>query len=185
MTMLTFGIVLWWVVHLFPAAAPSAREDLLERLGALYRGIFVLLTAGALALIVFGWQGSDPVAVYVEPSWGRMANMVLMLVALILFAGAVLESNIKRFIRHPQLTAVVVWATGHLLANGDSRSVLTFGAFAVWAIIEIVLINRRDGAWRRPDAVSSSRDLIPLIVGVALYFVLLFAHPWIAGVAVY
>ena len=111
--------------------------------------------------------------------------MAAMLVALILFAAAFLKTNIKRYLRHPQLTSVLLWSVGHLLANGDSRSVILFGAMGVWSVIAMLAINRRDGVRQKPDAVPVSRDLIPVIVGVVLYAVAGWVHPYIAGVAVH
>ena len=32
--------------------------------------------------------------------------------------------------RHPQLTAVIVWAVAHLLVNGDLASIVLFGDHA-------------------------------------------------------
>ena len=48
-------------------------------------------------------------------------------------------------IRHPQLTAVKLWAVAHLLVNGDSASLLLFGGLLVWAVLEVVIINKQDG----------------------------------------
>ena len=39
----------------------------------------------------------------------------------------------------------------HLLANGDGRSIVLFGGLGLWAVVAIVAINRRDGAWQKPE----------------------------------
>jgi len=185
MTMLILGVALWWAVHLFPAAAPKARANLLERFGGAYRGIFALLIVGSLALIVFGWRSTTPTFVYAEPEWGRVVNMAFMLIAFILFFSSATKNNIHRLLRHPQLTGVLLWSVGHLLANGDSRSVFLFAAMGLWALVEIVLINRRDGAWERPAARPFGREIVPLAIGAIVYGVVGWAHPYIAGVAIY
>ena len=126
MTMLFLGVILWCAVHLFPALAPAVRQRLLDASEARYKSIFSLFVIGSLVLIVFGWRAAadGQTLVYDHPEWGRVVNMALMLAALILFVSGLMRTNLKRFIRHPQLTAVVLWAIGHLLANGDSRSVI-------------------------------------------------------------
>ncbi|NQV81126.1 MAG: NnrU family protein [Alphaproteobacteria bacterium] len=185
MIILVVGVILWCAVHLFPSLAPSARRGFLERREGLYKSIFSLFVIGSLVLIVIGWRAAEPSFVYAEPNWGRSVNMAAMLVALILFASGRMKTNIKRYVRHPQLSAVFLWSAGHLLANGDSRSVILFGGLGLWSVVEIVLINRRDGAWHKPEPTPAGRDLIPLIVGVVLYAVLGWAHQYFAGIAIY
>jgi len=55
----------------------------------------------------------------------------------------------------------------------------------VWALVSMVTINRRDGAWAKPDPVPATRDLVPVIIGVVLYAILGWVHPYIAGVSIY
>jgi len=53
----------------------------------------------------------------------------------------------------------------------------------LWAVAEIRLLNRRDGAWQRPEALPLVAELKPL-VGAAVAFAILFAaHPYFAGVS--
>jgi uncharacterized membrane protein len=106
-----------------------------------------------------------------------------MLVALVLFAASGVPTNLKRFIRHPQLTGVATWAIAHLLSNGDSRSLVLFGGVGLWALLEIVAIDRREGQWARPPALPLSAEIKPLVGGVVLYAVFLLAHPYLFGVS--
>jgi len=48
----------------------------------------------------------------------------------------------------------------------------------------MVCINRRDGAWVKPEPLPASAELKPLVAGVVGFAIFWFAHPWIAGVAV-
>ena len=184
MIVLILGMLLWSGAHLIPSAARPFRASLVERLGAQkYQGLFALVIVAALALIIFGWRSTAPVPVYAVPSWGRIAASLLLLPALVLFIASGIPTNIKRIVRHPQLTGVLVWATGHLLANGESRSLVLFGGMALWALIEMGSINRRDGAWQRPEPTPLLGDLKPVVAAVVMYAVLLFAHPYFAGVS--
>jgi uncharacterized membrane protein len=185
MTLLVLGIILWIVVHLLKAAAPGVRQNLISGIGAgVYKAIVTLLILGSLALIIIGWRSSASTLelVYAPPVFLRHVTMLLMLIAIILFAASVVPSNINRLIRHPQLASVLVWAIAHLLANGENRSLILFGSLAVWAFLEIVLINRRDGVWAKPEATGWGRVLIPVIVGGVLYAALVYFHASIAGV---
>ena len=94
-----------------------------------------------------------------------------------------MKSNIKRFLRHPMLSGVVLWAIGHLLMNGDDRSLVLFAGIGIWAVLEILLINRRQGAYEKPPVIPVVRDLIPLAAGAVVFAVFLFLHPWLFGVS--
>jgi uncharacterized membrane protein len=183
MIMLTAGVLLWIAVHLFPAAAPAARHSLADKMGANpYRGVFTLLILASLLLIVFGWRSTIPETVYLPPEWGRHLAMLLVLIGFILFSASHGRNNIQRVIRHPQLSGVFVWGIAHLLANGESRSIVLFGGFTLWALVSIVLINRRDGARDKQPAVPFKKDVIAVVGGVVVYAVVLFSHRWIAGI---
>jgi hypothetical protein len=44
--------------------------------------------------------------------------------------------RIKAAVKHPMLLAVKIWALAHLLVNGDLASVLLFGGFLAWAVVD-------------------------------------------------
>lgn len=184
MIWLVLGIALWSSAHLLRCAAPSLRASLIARLGDQgYRGAFSLAIVLAVALIVVGWRTSAPLVVYGPPPFGVAAAQILMAVGLILFAASGVPTNIKRFVRHPQLTGVAVWSVAHLLANGDRRSVVLFAGIGLWAIVEIALISRREGPWQKPPALPLAAELKPLVGGVVAYVVLFLAHPYLFGVS--
>lgn len=184
MTMLLTGIALWFVVHSFPAVAPVRRTALQQKLGEkAYRGVFSLVILGALLLIVFGWKSAVPSAVYAPPIAPGILNSVLVLIGLILFFASQMNGHFKRMLRHPQMLGTIFWATAHLLTNGDSRSVALFGAFAVWALFEIIMINRREGPRHESGTASGKFDLIAVIVGGVAFAVLGHFHQSLFGVA--
>lgn len=184
MSILILGSLLWSGIHMLPILQLPVRARAIERLGAMpYQGVFALGILGSLALIILGWRGTVPSLVYAPPAWGRPAAMVLMYLALVLFIASGVPTNIKRVCRHPQLTGLVVWAAAHLLANGESRSLVLFGGLALWAIVAMVMSNRRDGDWVKPEKRSWTADLKPVLVAAVVYAVLLFAHPYFAGVS--
>ena len=186
MSLLIAGVALWSIAHLFKAAAPALRDRVEQRVGAgPYRGLFSLLIVGSLVLIVVGWRAALPQPVYVPPMAAGPIIAVLVLLGLILFFASNFSGNIKRFIRHPQMTGTILWGIAHLLVNGDSRSVALFGGFTIWALLEIVLINRRDGPRQKPEPAPIKADVIPIIIGSIVFAGVLFFHQILFGVAVY
>jgi len=185
MSLLITGVILWSAAHLFKAAAPGLRSRVEERIGKdPYRGLFSLVIIGSLVVIVVGWRSALPQGVYTAPMAGSPIVGVLVFAGLVLFFASQFAGNIKRFIRHPQMTGTLLWGIAHLLSNGDSRSLALFGGFSVWALLEIVLINRREGPWRKPGPAAIKNDLIPLVIGSAAFGAVLYFHQNLFGVAV-
>jgi uncharacterized membrane protein len=108
---------------------------------------------------------------------------VLVLIALLLFAASGMTTNIKRVIRHPQLTGMATWAAAHLISNGELRSLVLFGGLGLWAIAAVLFINRRDGAWERPEPQPLASEWKPLAAAIVGFAVLYLLHPYIAGVS--
>lgn len=182
---LVVGVLLWSGMHLLPSAGRPLRDRCIARLGEQpYKGVFSLALVAAIVLMVVGWRSAPFTSVYVPPAWGRSAALVLVFLALVLFAASAMESNIKRFVRHPQLSGVVVWALAHLLSNGDARSLVLFGGFGAWALVEIGLIGRREGPWERPGPQPLTAELKPLGGALVVYLALLVAHPYLFGATV-
>ena len=156
MTKLLLGVMLWSVTHLVPGALPGLKKSVVARLGENgYKGLFTVL----------------------------MVLAIYVLIGFILFFAPYPPNNVKRLLRHPQLTGVALWGIGHLLANGESRSIILFGGLAAWAIAEILLINRRDGARDRPSPVPARNDAILAGGGIVAYVVVIAAHEWLFGFA--
>ncbi len=120
---------------------------------------------------------------YDPPTWGRHAALGLVWIAFILLAGSNGPvGRIKATVRHPMLFGVILWSTGHLLANGDQASALLFGAFLAWAVVDLIsALGRREPA---PVVTRPIADLIMVVAGTALYalFVLLL-HRLLFGVS--
>ena len=148
-----------------------------------YRAGFALDIVLALVLIVVGWRAAPVDAMYVPPLLGNPIVSGMLLLSFVLFAAANAPGNIKRFLRHPMLTGMVVWAGAHLLVNGETRSVILFGGLGAWAIIAMLSINRRDGAWEKPVAVPFSRDLMTIVASTILFAIVVYFHEAVIGVS--
>jgi len=183
MLLLILGLLLWSGVHMLPSLGRPVRTKMIAAVGENpYKGVFSLLIVGSIVLMVFGWRGAEPSLVYAPPGWGRVAALGLMLLAMILFFAARTPTNLKRLLRHPQLTGVLLWSIAHLLANGDSRSVVLFGGIGLWAVAEMLFVNQRDGAWVKPEPLPVKGDIMTGIIGVIVFAGLIYAHPYLSGV---
>lgn len=184
MNLLIVGMLLWSLTHLFPSAMYENRSKIVASIGNnAYRRLFSLLIAASLLMIIFGWKAAIPSGLYVPPLFGSTLPSILLLISFILFVAARARTNIKRFVRHPQMTSVAVWGIAHLLTNGDSRSVALFGGMTLWALVSMVLCGRRDGPWQKPAPVALSGDIGTVVVGAIAFAVLLYAHQFLFGVA--
>jgi uncharacterized membrane protein len=121
---------------------------------------------------------------YHLPAIVKPLSLILLLVAFFLFGAAKHQTRIKRVIRHPQLASVIVWSSAHLLLNGDSRSVVLFGWMGCWAVLEIVFINKREGPWIKPESPGWKQEIKGGLISLAIFVVVIFLHPYIAGVSV-
>lgn len=184
--LLVLGVLLWSATHLFVALGREARGKLVAGMGpGPYKLLFSAAIVGSLVLIVMGWKAMPPNSLWLPPTGMRHLTLLLMPIAVILFLSSRLPTDIKRVIRHPQLTGVKLWAVSHLLANGETRSVILFGGLLAWAVIEVIVINRRDGARVKPAPVGALRTTTSALIGVLVTGVLIFGHPWFAGMPVF
>lgn len=191
MIYLVAGLIFFFTPHLFTAfRSREAISDIKARLGAgPYMGVYSLVSAIGLGLIVYGFGAARPAAVlYQPPSWGAHVNYALMLVSLIALAASYFPTGyIKRTLKHPMLVALKLWAVGHLLANGELNSVILFTSFLAYAIIDRIAVKRRgDDGPPATARVSALGDLGAVLAGCAAYG--LFAavlHKLLIGVAVF
>ena len=115
--------------------------------------------------------------------------------------------GILRVTRHPIQWGIALWAVLHVIARGDAASVIFFGGFALLSILGTVLIDARKNKaigvdWERYASVTSN---IPfgaifqgrnqfrfeeigwrkVLIGLALYLVLVLLHPYLFGARPY
>lgn len=188
MTRLAIGVLIWSLVHFVPSVAAGFKKSMVDRLGEYpYKGAFTVLMIISLYLIISGWGSMTPTepdvleAIYTVPEWGGHAAAVLTLIGFVLFFAPYPPNNIKRMFRHPQLIGFAAWGLGHLLAVGTARAIVLFGGLTVWALIEIFLINKRDGAWVKPDKAPVKSDVTMVAFAVLVYLVFLFTHHLLFG----
>jgi uncharacterized membrane protein len=180
--LLFFAVALFAVIHLIPAF-PSLKTRLKARLGKSYGMLFAVGSILSLVLIVLGWQMADRAMVYDPPAWGFRANLALSFIAFLLLGVFLFRGKARQFLRLPLAMAVVLWATGHLLANGDQASVILFGGLLAYGASHLAAGFAQ--GFRPSPEVRQGHDVIALFVGVALYGVMIQMHQHIIGVALF
>ncbi len=180
--LLFFAVVLFAVIHLIPAF-PSLKARLKDRLGKAYGMLFAAGSIVSLVLIVLGWQMADRTQVYDSPAWGFSANLALSFVAFLLIGVFLFRGKARQVLRLPLAMAVVLWSTGHLLANGDKASIILFGGLLAYGAIHLAAGFAQ--GFRPSPEVRQGHDVIALFVGVALYGVMIQMHLHIIGVALF
>jgi uncharacterized membrane protein len=181
MLILLSGLIVFFAMHLVPAA-PGLHATLKARFGTWgWKGIMAVMSIIGFVLIVIGWQRTGFIAVYSPPAWGHEVTRFIMLPALILLVAAYVPNNLKRVTRHPMLWGTVLWSVGHLLANGDLRSLLVFGTFLAWALFDMWSCNRR-GAQLSTQKRNIGLDIVVVVIGVVVYFAAAHGHGYFTGV---
>jgi len=185
MPVLVVGLLAFFGIHSVRIVASGFRDEQIAANTGRWKGIYSLVSLAGLVLIIFGWMLYRPTAepVFEPPVWGRHAAVLLVWIGFVLNAAAYGKpTRIKAAVKHPMLLGVMAWALGHLLANGDLASVLLFGSFLIYTVIDRIAMARRPSA---PIIVSGLRaDVIALVTGTALYLLFLFVlHPVLFGVS--
>jgi len=188
MGVLYLGIVLFLGAHLFTMLAKPARDRLAARLGeGPYKIAFAVVSLAGLGLMIWGLviarSGIEDVSVvYDPPPWGRHVAMLLVLLGFLSLAVSFHKGRLKLWLKNPMSIGFALWATGHLFANGTLAEVLFFGAFLLLALADIVVSTLRG---KQPVFTPKPRhDFISVAAGLVLFFVFLFLHPYLIGVAV-
>ena len=189
MTILVLGLVIFLGLHSTRIVSESGRERAIARIGeGPWKGVYSLISAIGFVLIVWGFARAryDAPQLWTLPAGARHITMLLMLVALILFASFLFKrSHIAVLTHHPMLWSVLLWSAGHLFANGSAADLLLFGAFFVWSAADLVSAyarDRRNGVVYPEPQVAATAGAV--VVGLVVYALLIGGlHLWLFGVS--
>jgi uncharacterized membrane protein len=220
MTLLILAALLWVFIHI-GIAGTRQRDAVVARLGeAPFRIAFSVTSVVAILLLVLAWRHAETTFLWAAPGWLRSILAFAMLPAFVLFMASHKRNptavgskglaeeprGIQRVTRHPMLWSFAIWAGVHVVGNGDTASLVFFGAFLVTALagmpsIDAKLARRQPEAWRsfaaktsilpfgailggRNRFVPSEIGWMPPVVGLILWAALLHFHRGIFGVPV-
>ncbi len=185
MIVLILGLVLFFAVHSIRIVAPDWRENRIAAKGeGKWKGVYSIISLLSFALIVYGYSIARPVADIVYQPLEGMYHPVLLLMALsmiLMMAFELGQGYIKKILRHPFLLAIILWSIAHLLMNGDMASILLFGSFLLWAVVDLksaLLRSKVDQPaphWRS--------DALAVVAGLVIYGLIIWKlHAWVIGV---
>jgi len=175
MFLLIIGVALWILAHSFKRYAPATRAQM----GDKAKGPVALASLVAIVLMVIGFRMADG-----AEFWGRSPatvgiNNLLTLAAVYLFAASGMKTRVTSMIRHPQLTAVILWAVAHLLVNGDVQSFILFGGMLAWALFEIAAINRQSKPVLATGPFPAGKEIGAIVGTVVVYGAIVGVHYWL------
>jgi uncharacterized membrane protein len=185
----------------------TLRDHLVRRIGAnAYRGLFSLAVLILLAWIIVAYRHAPYVPLWGMPTWAGWLAVCLMPVAIILVVASLRPDNptggarpdqfdprragIFAITRHPMMWGIGLWATLHLLANGDVASVILFaglGGLALGGTLSIDAKKRRhdQAQWDILTATTSNLPFAALADGRARLAPAALLRPLVIGLVVY
>ena len=138
------------------------RAALVKRLGeGGFAGAFSLLSAAALAWLIWANAVAPTEVLWNPPPWARHITFALTPLAFIFLTFALTSRSpimsgkksafasrdpapgFLKVTRHPMFWGIALWAGGHIPPNGDKASVYFFGAFLVLALIGMPLQDKK------------------------------------------
>lgn len=226
MTEIIFAAAFWVASHLLISSTPL-RQMLVNAMGEkAYLGLYSLIAVGALVNLV--WVYHDmPRFEYLwlpNPDLYWVAK-ITMPIAFILMVGGFMVPNpsnvgmqiddpesaaemargVARITRHPFQWAVIIWSGGHIVANGDTVSVVLFSSFGLLSLLGSMLLDRKKSqtmgeGWAAYAQVTSNVPfaalvtgrnrlvlkelLLPLVVGLIVYGLVYYFHETISGAVI-
>ena len=210
------AFVAFFVSHAVPVR-PPLRPWLVARVGE--RGFtlfYSLVSLCVLAWLVLAAGRAPHLTLWDYEPWQNLVPLAAMFPVCVIVTLAIGRPNpfsfgganngsfdperpgLVRWMRHPLLVALAVWALAHLVPNGDLAHVLLFGVFAVFAFVGQRLVDQRrqrelgahwdrlrlavSQAPRSSPPFGTSGFVLRIAAGLLLYAVLLLLHPFLFGV---
>jgi uncharacterized membrane protein len=221
MSELALAGVLFIGAHLGVSSTPL-RASLVRTIGdRAYLGLYSLLAAATLGFLIFAYsRASHADFLWLPTPALRAVPFVLMPIAFTFLLGGFMTRNptavgqeatvkqvgqgagLLRITRHPFQWSVVLWAIGHIVANGDVASLLFFGSLGTLSLWGSFLIDAKKARTMGADwtafaaatsnvpflAIAQSRNALvpgelalPLLVGFVAYGLVMWGHRFVSG----
>lgn len=189
MLLLVISLILFFAIHLTRVVAPGWRATVIAARGErMWKLGYTVASIASLALVIhaFGEARQETGILYTPPIWMAHLTSLLMLVAIIcLVASLMPPGHIATKTKHPMVLSVKIWALAHLLANGETSSVILFAGFLAWGVVLRIALKRRErsGELVRRPFVSARYDVLAAVIGLVVYLLFIWRlHVWLIGV---
>jgi uncharacterized membrane protein len=183
MNLFILGIIIFFSIHLVPIF--PLKNILINRLGEnKYKGLFSLIALVGLLIIIYGFRHADFYLIWDSLPYNKEIALTLMPISIILLVAANMETNIKRFIKHPMLIGILIWSFVHLIANGDLRSIILFASFGAYALIDIIF-SKKILTTNNTTNYTLTKDITVIIIGLLFFAITVHFHQYIAGVSIF
>jgi len=189
MTSLIAAAAFFFLLHLLVAGTPL-RAGLVRAMGEnAYLGLFSLASLGGVIWLSMAYADARGLG---EVWWqageaGRTVSLIIQVFATIFVVIGLTTPNptsvkqesaldkadlvrgMLRVTRHPFLWGVALWAIGHLIANGDTPSLLLFGSLLALALFGTVSIDakRKAALGLKWEAFAAMTSNVPFAAIVA------------------
>ena len=207
-----FAFFMFFLSHSIPVR-PAVKARLVSRLGQ--RGFTIAYSALSTAMLV--WvivaAGRAPfIELWDWALWQNHVTLTCMFLACVIAAMAIGRPNPLSFggahndrfepsapglvgwVRHPLLAALLLWALGHMVPNGNLAHLILFGLFAGFSLLGAKIINRRqkrimgEARWHaltqtRRELRLTTNGVLRFGIGVAVYLTLIGLHGPVIGVS--
>lgn len=224
MTLLFLGSALFIVTHFVLASAPI-RSVLVRSVGEdVFLGIFSLIAFISFGLLIYGYTVAGPSELLWQAGLPlfALAKFLVLVSILLLVMGLMSKSPIAvktevgssenlagvlKITRHPVQWAIFLWGFSHLIANGDSVSLVFFGTFVLVAGVGTLMLDKKyaaktDPAWATFFSRTSNLPFLAIVsgktrfgvndldwkalpIGFVLYTCLYVSHEWLSGIRIY
>jgi uncharacterized membrane protein len=180
LTQFLAALALFLALHMVPAI-PAIRARLVSTMGRrIYLVVYSLVSLLALAWLFHAAFQLDYVPLWEPQPWQALVPIVLTPLALAFLIAGLISPNpvsitlrrpelvsgaVTTITRHPVLWGFALWAGSHLVPNGDLRSLLMFGALLAFAVLGMVMADRRarrrlGAGW---SAIAGSTSIAPFL----------------------
>ena len=211
MTEMMIAALVWVVSHLGISSTPL-RKTLVGAVGEKgYLGLYSLIALAAFIYLIWTYNSVPRFDYLWMPNpdlyW---VSKITMPIAFILLVGGFMVKNptnvgmsidsseqavdmakgVTRITRHPLQWAIVLWAAGHIIANGDVVSVIFFSSFLVLSFLGTFLMDKKKAAtmgegWAAYAQVTSNIPFAAILGGRTKFELKELALPAIVGLVVH
>ncbi len=185
MVFLVIGLIGFIGIHSVRIVAPDWRLTTIGTMGEnKWKAIYSIVSLISFVLLIYGYARAKIDASQVYVPFSEMYHVVLLLMAIafvMMMVSNLGPGYIKRKFKHPFLLATILWSISHLWMNGDLASLILFGTFLLWAIVNLKSALGRPKA--EPVEPLIRNDIIAVVTGLGLYVLFIWKfHLFLFGV---